>query len=146
MQDLLYRLESIPEDRYVLHGSPYKLSQILPHQTAADGIIPEYQEHAVYGTIYPPMAMLYAVIHDPRDCWGWKVDEDGVLVFRMLDTLPLTPKDGYIYVLPRASFTKIISPGSACLAYQEVPVIETIEVPAAAFRFLEMTGRLRLDD
>lgn len=145
MHALLARLENLPEDRYVLHGSPHKLSNILPRQTLMDGGIPEYQEYAIYGTQYVPVAVLYANIHVRRDWWGWSLDGEGVLVIRSMPGVVITPQPGCIHLLPQAPFTKRVLKGMTCLAYEPLTPLEHVDAPVALFEHLVAIGSVRID-
>lgn len=135
--DQLYRrLLEIPADQFVMHGSPHRLDTVEPHQAVFEGR-PELSRYGVYATQVIEVAVLYAVIHEKRDLWGYA-------------HLPLSdfmevhvpsgfqPRSGFIHVLPKQAFERVCSyTYLACSAVQPTMVFP---VQAEALRHLERDG------
>ena len=145
--DALAYLESLPEDEFVLHGSPHRVSRIHPRQTLMDRSLPEYQEYAVYGTLVAEVAILYALIHLRRDWWGWYLEDSADPPCLMVGTAcpqPLALAAGFVHVLPRAPFKKLVHAGLVCLAYEEIVPVESVPIEASLFDRLVSSGRFAL--
>ena len=142
--ELFRHLRGIPGD-IVLHGSPYLVPIIEPKQAVHDTGTPELNECAVYGTRYGAIALLYALIHEDRSNWGWRADfseSDEILV---VAPDPFKGGPGYLYVLPRRPFTKVIGNGICHIAYEPVTPVEVLEVHPTVLEYLQEHCGVRLE-
>ena len=104
--ELYHRLEGISEDAFVLHGSPQILTHLEPRQTSFN-TAKAFSKYGLYATTCVEIALLYALIHDTRDAWGWKWDPANPSPIRVeaFDNCRYGP--GYIYVVHRKPFRTI---------------------------------------
>ncbi len=142
-EQVIRYLNRLPADRFVLHGAAEKYDVLRPAYPHQLDLIPEYNQCAVYGTLFAEVALTYAIIHEPRTEWGWKFDPDKRPHF-FIDGPPyLRAGIGYIHILKRSDFTKIIEPGLVCLAFKAVVPVRVIAVQPTILELLQRRGKLQ---
>ncbi len=136
-------LDGLSEDKFVLHGAHKEYDLLRPSQPDQPHLIPEYNQCAVYGTLFTEVALTYAVISEPRADWGWEFDPDKK-PHLFVDGPPcLHAGIGYIHILKRSDFTKIVAPGLVCLAFKEVVPVRVIAVQPNILELLQKQSRLQ---
>jgi hypothetical protein len=135
--EILTNLEGVPEDRFVLHGSPYKVSVLEPRQTTYNSH-KEFAKFGLYGTPYVEIALLYALIHESRGDWGWAVG--GTITSPKLYVHAFEGFSfgcGHVYVLNRKPFRIILkSHGQITITRKCLEPVERLEVDEEVFHEL----------
>ena len=136
-------LDGLPADKLVLHGAHEEYDVLRPSQPNQSHLIPEYNQCAVYGTLFTDIALLHAVIRAPKTDWGWEVDFEKTpyLTVRGPKRLPIGV--GYIHILRQSDFTSIVEPGFSCLAFKEVVPIRVIAVWPNILELLHVLERVQ---
>ena len=127
--ELLRYLRSLTEKRqFTFHGSPHKVEMLEPRQALHDGGHPELNQFGVYATDCVQIALLYALIHEDRNKWGWKWDpytRPGELMVVVPD--PFKGGPGYLYVLNRTDFSTDGN-GVSRISHKAVTPVEILEI------------------
>ena len=99
-------LTQLPDDKYLLHGSPTLTERLEPRQAdciGGDGKIDaEKSQYGVYASLWVRDAVVSAIVHNRR---GWTVSED-LRTFTVLGE-KATLGSGYLYVLPQDKFVRL---------------------------------------
>lgn len=143
-EEIFEFLRNLSETNFVLHGSPHLVDTVVPHQSTFDGGSSIHNECGIYGTLFVELALLYALIHEDNDAWGWKLDTDAE---QFLVKVPRKCKGGvgYVYVLPRFYFEKVVEGGSICIARKQIVPMVTIQIPAKMMLFLQREAKIRME-
>jgi hypothetical protein len=134
-------IREVLEGKYVLHGSPKKLSVIEPRQAISRR--PEHSQRGVYASSYVNIALLYAVIHIDRTLWGWRADFDKSLKIDIITSVPLSGEEGYIHVLPRAPF-KVVDEGFTLLTREPIAPRQVFSVHKDVLKGLQENHLIRI--
>lgn len=138
--ELFRRLQRVSYEKFVLHGSPHKLSILEPRQAYFREESPHANEHAIYATTYTPIAVLYALIREPQETWGWRIETDPKdFGLQVRAPAELRLGSGYLYLLPRQHF--ISNPddplGIVSRAYEPLTPRRVYEVDASVMEYME---------
>ncbi len=135
-------IREIREGKYVLHGSPKKLSVIEPRQ--AQSTNPMHAKYGVYATSYLNIALLYAAIHEDRTLWGWRADFAKSLEIQLVSSVPLQGKKGYLHVLPREPF-EVVEEGFTLIARKPIVPKKTFSVDPGLLDGLQKEHLIRIE-
>jgi len=142
-EKLIMYLDGLPQDTYVLHGAKEKQDVLYPAFPHQPNLIEEYNLCAVYGTLCTEISILYAVIHEEKTNWGWKIYPKKTPSLCVYGPPSLKGGLGYIHILERSDFTQVIEPGLVCLAFTPVRPLEVIEIQPTILESLQRRRRLR---
>ena len=142
-EQVIAYLDRLPADKLVLHASNEKHDILKPAYPEQAHLIPEYNQCAVYGTLFTEIALAYAVIHESRADWGWEFDPDKKPHIFIEGPKYLRAGIGYVHILKRSDFTQVIEPGLVCLAFEEVVPRRVIEVQPNILEVLQSRRRIR---
>lgn len=136
-------LDGLSENEIVLHGSSAYhniLRPFLPVQNPY--LIKEYGKKAVYGTLMTEIALLYAVIHEPQDQWGWTIDPQTHPHLFVYGPKRMRAEKGHVYICSRRNFNTIVPPGLVCLSSKQVKPKRVLSVQPNILEVLLDTERL----
>jgi hypothetical protein len=127
----------------VFHGSPHRYEVLAPRQCVIRGGHPDHTQCGVYASAYPPISLLYALIHEDKNKWGWNCDFKKSNAVNVTAPDPLMGGPGYLYVLPKTLFATEIGEGVCCVAYQPVIPIDVFEVHPTVLKYLQKYYEVR---
>jgi hypothetical protein len=135
--ELQSRLKGIPEDKFVLHGSPHKVIDLEPRQTHYDSH-KQFTEFGLYGTPFIEIALLYALIHESRGNWGWIIPHTTKSLKLFVHVFEgFSCGSGYVYVLNKKYFRSIEeSKGQVSITRSRIRPVETLKVDAVVLQEL----------
>ncbi len=122
--ELYQRLLEIPEDRYVMHGSPYELEIIEPRRTGRDDV-PAYNHLGVYATTCIEIALLYATIHTKRTEWGF-APQTTTSTLDVRVPLGFIHGPGFVHILPKEGFEELTL--AAFVSHKPVRPVEVFPI------------------
>ena len=142
-EQIIAYLDRLPADKLVLHGAQKEHKILKPAVPNQAHLIPEYNQRAVYGTLFTDIALVHAVIRSPKTEWGWKFDPEKKPHLFVQGPEFLSIGMGYIHILKRSDFTQTVEPGLVCLAFQEVVPVRVLRVHPNILEVLHKSKRLQ---
>lgn len=141
--ELLRCLRSFTEElRYVFHGSPHLVEILEPRQAFHDVERPELNQHAVYASCFHSISLLYAVIHEDRNRWGWKwMPNQEPCELTVVAPARIRGGPGYLYVLEAKEFSAHVHPLNL-ISYKPVVPVHTLEIPPTILEDLQRAEEL----
>ncbi len=124
--ELYKRLLEIPEDRYLLHGSPHKLETIEPRKADFEEK-PAFNQLGVYATNCVEIALAHALIHNESSEWGY-VRQPFSSFLQIYVPRYFLHGTGFIYVLPKEGFERVAS--FTFIAREPIEPVEILPVDA----------------
>lgn len=110
-------LDGLSEEEYVFHGSPQAYDILRPQVPFQNqNLIEEYKRKGVHGTLMTEIALLYAVIHEPKDRWGWKIETEPFPQLFVQGPRRMRGGRGFVHICKRTSFAITVPPGLVCVS------------------------------